>query len=173
MLFIPFYNLKERFRTNLSPLKLFLRKSPSFSLSFDNSLTLHIPRIHPRGSLSSKKVRRRSRGPRLRGGHRRPNYTCFSVFLELDWGWGVRRVRCVRSLAEACFSSSVARDPPRIAHSSTTKNPLTRKPTSFAANRPSSWMGRPPRHRSVPRVPIDRRSPIVLIPRKILLHFID
>lgn len=33
------------------------------------------------------------------------------------------------------------------------------KPTSFAANRPSSWMGRPPRYRSVPRVPIDRRSP--------------
>lgn len=38
----------------------------------------------------------------------------------------MRRVRCVRSLAEACFWSSVARDPPRIAHSSTTKNPLTR-----------------------------------------------
>lgn len=45
----------------------------------------------------------------------RPNYICFSVFLEsVRGGWDVKWY--TRGRAESCFLNSVARDPSRIAH---------------------------------------------------------
>ena len=73
----------------------------NLELPLDNPLTLHIPRIHPE-SMQRLRVRPRSCPPcavaatrrvaSRRGSHRRPNYMCFSVFLELDWGWGAARL---------------------------------------------------------------------------------